>query len=52
MVIYDVGANGAVDTGSQRQFVTVNSPDGITLDANYNVYIVGKGTASTIATTP
>jgi gluconolactonase len=49
VVIYNVGANGAVDTSSQRLFVSVNSPDGITIDANRNVYIASNsGTTGSI----
>jgi gluconolactonase len=49
VVICDVDASGAIDTASQRLFVTVASPDGITIDANRNVYIASNsGTTGSI----
>ena len=40
---FQVAANRTVDTGSRRNFVTnVNTPDGITVDSNYNVYVAAN----------
>lgn len=38
----NVGPNGVVDTLNKKTFVNINGPDGITVDANYNVYIASN----------
>jgi gluconolactonase len=49
VMVCNVGANGAVDTASKRVFVTVNGPDGITVDSLYNVYVASNsGTTGSI----
>jgi len=42
VVTYHTGANGVVDTSTKKTFAIVNGPDGLTLDANYNVYIASN----------
>jgi gluconolactonase len=46
VVACPVSANGIVDTAGQRTFATVNGPDGITVDANYNVYIASNSSTT------
>jgi len=37
-----VSTDGVVDTANKITFCTINGPDGITVDANYNVYIASN----------
>lgn len=42
----NVNAHGVVDTANKKTFVNVNGPDGLTVDADYNVYIASNSAST------
>ena len=47
VIVYNVGANNVVDTTSKKTFTSVNGPDGLTVDANYNVWVASNSSSGT-----